>query len=296
MTKRKRLSNSTIGTPIYHRIRRNWIDDRDLIEELASNVYKLGGAYEYYDRNVLAFREKIKLFRTTGYENNQQVYFLGIWIREKLGELSQKHGSYDLRIHTIDFPDNLDSVINQIKLNMEMDITAKIDGNHYDLLFPDSVLRNFARERTQVLHNGDLIAYICSLVSKERLSLETNSASIMDLIHICEFKISSLGLEVKKKYAVGETDLWVPSIRLGIEIRNTWEKNDEISLLRVLSDTNFRLQAKHLVVVAPDSMNDKAFENLRSIEKRNVFKNLSILRVGVFGNYIAKIIEIEGSD
>ena len=99
-----------------------------------------------------------------------------------------------------------------------------------------------------------------------------------------------------KKYAVGETDLWVPSIRTGIEIRNTWEKNDEISLLRVLSDTNFRLQAKHLVVVAPDSMNDQAFENLRSIEKRNVFKNLSILRVGVFGNYIAKIIEIEGSD
>ena len=98
----------------------------------------------------------------------------------------------------------------------------------------------------------------------------------MDLIHICEFKISSLGLEVKKKYAVGETDLWVPSIRLGVEIRNTWEKNDEISLLRVLSDTNFRLQAKHLVVVAPDSMNDKAFENLRSIEKGNVFKNLSI--------------------
>ena len=34
------------------------MDDRDLIEELASNVYKLGGAYEYYDRNVLAFREK----------------------------------------------------------------------------------------------------------------------------------------------------------------------------------------------------------------------------------------------
>ena len=42
--------------------------------------------------------------------------------------------------------------------------------------------------------------------------------------------------------------------------------------LRVLSDTNFRLQAKHLVVVAPDSMNDQAFENLRSIEKEMFLK------------------------
>jgi hypothetical protein len=53
------------------------------------------------------------------------------------------------------------------------------------------------------------------------------------------------------------------------------------------------LQARHLVVVVPDKMADETFENLRKIEKRNVFKNLSILRVGVLGDYINKIIEIE---
>ena len=58
MTKRKRLSNSTIGTPIYHRIRRNWMDDRDLIEELASNVYKLGGTMNITIEMFLHLGEK----------------------------------------------------------------------------------------------------------------------------------------------------------------------------------------------------------------------------------------------
>jgi hypothetical protein len=293
MSKSKRPSASTIGTPIYHRRRRNWMDDRDLIEEIASVVNKLGGPYEYYEKGVFSFREKIKIFRTTGYENNKQVYYLGNWLREKLGELRQKYGSYDLRVHTIKFPRDLNKLIDQIEQNIDFESTPREPKSMYDELFPNSNLRNFALERSIVLHNGDLVAYISSLVSKEQISLETNSASIMDLIHICEFKLTNFGLKVRKKYVVGETDLWVPSISLGVEIRNTWESKDENSLLRTLSDTNFRLQARHLVVVVPDKMADETFENLRKIEKRNVFKNLSILRVGVLGDYINKIIEIE---
>ena len=293
MSKFDRPSATSIGTPVYHRRRRHWIDDRDLIEELAASVYKLGGPYDYYDRGVFAFREKIKLFRTTGYENNQQVFYFGSWIREQLSELSQKFGSYDLRVHTINFPVDLDDTISQIENRNEIEFPPVIPDSYYEYLFPDNNLRNFARERTQVLHNGDLVAYISSLVSKEKISLGTNSASIMDLIHICEFKLSNLGLDVRKKYVVGETDLWVPSLSLGVEIRSSWNTNDENSLLRTLSDTNFRLQAKHLVVVGADEMNDETFFQLRKIEKRNVFKNLSILRVGVFGDYILKLMEIE---
>jgi hypothetical protein len=196
-------------------------------------------------------------------------------------------------VHTIKFPKDLNKLINQIEQNIDFESTPREPKSMYDELFPNSNLRNFALERSIVLHNGDLVAYISSLVSKEQISLETNSASIMDLIHICEFKLTNFGLKVRKKYVVGETDLWVPSISLGVEIRNTWESKDENSLLRTLSDTNFRLQARHLVVVVPDKMADETFENLRKIEKRNVFKNLSILRVGVLGDYINKIIEIE---
>ena len=85
----------------------------------------------------------------------------------------------------------------------------------------------------------------------------------------------------------------VTPLSLGIEIRNCWEKEDENSLIRTLSDTNFRLQARHLVVVVPDDFSDETFELLREIEKRNVIENLSIIRVGDFGNYLEKIKEIE---
>ena len=44
-----RPSATSIGTAIYHRRRRDWKDDRDLIEEVAAAVNRLGGPYEYYD-------------------------------------------------------------------------------------------------------------------------------------------------------------------------------------------------------------------------------------------------------
>ena len=117
----------------------------------------------------------------------------------------------------------------------------------------------------------------------------------MDLIHICEHKLSMLEIDVRKRYLVGETDLWVPALSLGIEIRNSWQSEDETLLIRTLSDTNFRLQARHLVVVVPDDFSDQTFESLRKIEKRNVFDNLSTIRVGDFGNYLIKVKEIENN-
>ena len=70
---------------------------------------------------------------------------------------------------------------------------------------------------------------------------------------------------------------------------------DEIDLIRVLSDTNFRLQTRHLVVVTPDDLSDETFSLIRQIEKRKVIENLSIIRIGDFNNYISKIKEIEES-
>ena len=293
MPKFERPRASTIGIPVYHRRRRDWKDDRDLIEEIATSVNKLNGPYEYYDKGVFAFREKVKSYRESGYENNKNVYYLGIWIREKLSEMTRNLTSYDLRVHTIPFAENLESVILQIEQRNSFKSSEGKDEICVESIFPDPNLRSFARERMQVLHHGDLIAYLSSLVSKEKESLLTNSASIMDLIQICEYKLSVQNVEVKKRYSVGETDLWVPLLSLGVEVRNSWEGNDEISLIRTLSDTNFRLQSRHLVVVAADDMSDESFEMLRAIEIRQVIKNLSIIRVGDFTNFVSKIKEIE---
>jgi len=293
MPRFERPRASTIGTPVYHRRRRDWKDDRDLIEEIATSVNKLNGPYEYYDKGVFAFREKIKAIRISGYENNKEVTYLGMWIREELSKISKTQASYDLRVHTLPFPEEIDSTI----LQMEQKSIGNSNKKEYELsiesLFPDPDLRSFALERMQILHRGDLVAYLSSLVSKERDSLLTNSASILDLIQICEYNLNLLELDVKKRYAVGETDLWIPSLALGVEIRNTWDLEDEIELIRVLSDTNFRLQTRHLVVVTPDDLSDETFSLLRQIETRKVIENLSIIRIGDFNNYIIKIKEIE---
>jgi hypothetical protein len=141
-----------------------------------------------------------------------------------------------------------------------------------------------------MLHRGDLIAYLSSLVAKERESLLSSSASIMDLIHICEHKLNLRKLAVRKRFTVGETDLWVPSLSLGVEVRDSWNANEEIEIIRVLSDTNFRLRAMNLCLVSPDDLSDNAFLKLREIEKRGVIENLSVIRIGDFGNYLDQLI------
>ena len=145
----------------------------------------------------------------------------------------------------------------------------------------------------QMLHRGDLNSYLASLVSKERDSLGTSSASIMDLIHICEHKLILRSIEFDKRYVVGETDLWIPAWSLGIEVKNSWDEREELALKNTLSNTNFRLQAKYLVVVVPDSLSDESFEMIRSVERSGVYQNLSILRIGDLGNYLDRVEEIE---
>jgi hypothetical protein len=218
---------------------------------------------------------------------------LGHWIRGRISELCKEQTSYDLRVHSLPFPHTLDEVIGLLE---KKGIDAKLKKNNdfnLETLFPDLSMRSFVMERMEVLHRGDLVAYLSSLVAKEKESLLTNSASIMDLIHICELKLSVLKLAVTKKYSAGETDLWIPSISLGVEIRNSWDPEDEVVLIRTLSDTNFRLQSRHLVVVVSDSMGEEVFESMRKTEKRKVIENLSIIRVGDFENYVLKIKEIE---
>lgn len=290
----KRPKASTIGTPVYHRRRRDWKDDRDLLEELAVEVSRVDGPYDFYDPGVTAYREKIKSFREKGYETNKEALFMAMWVREQLSELSRKQGTYLLSVHPLTFPQDLDSTIHGVEKRATQ---SGFDTSGQDVslsaLFPEPDLRNYARERMQMLHRGDLNSYLASLVSKERDSLGTNSASIMDLIHICEHKLNLRSIEFDKRYVVGETDLWIPAWALGIEVKNSWDEREELVLKNTLSNTNFRLQAKYLVVVVPDSLSDESFDMIRSVERSGVYQNLSILRIGDLGNYLDRVEEIE---
>jgi hypothetical protein len=290
----KRPKASTIGTPVYHRRRRDWKDDRDLLEELAAEANRVDGPYDFYDKAVTAYRQKIQSFQEKGFETNKEAFFMAMWVREQLSELCRKQGNYHLSVHPLSFPQDLDKTINGVeKRATQSGFAPPQQEPSLSALFPEPELRNFARERMQMLHRGDLNSYLSSLVSKERDSLVTNSASIMDLIHICEHKLNLRNIKFDKRYVVGETDLWIPSLALGIEVKNTWDEREEIVMMNTLSNTNFRLRARHLVVVVPDSLSDDSFEMIREIERREVFNNLSILRIGDLGNYLDKIKEIE---
>ena len=111
------------------------------------------------------------------------------------------------------------------------------------------------------------------------------------MIHICEHKLAIRNLKTKKNFAVGETDIWVPSLHLGVEIRDNWNESEEISLVRTLSDTNFRKRTLHLCLVTPDDLSDKKFLKLREVEKRGVIDNLSVIRIGDFGNYLDALVK-----
>ena len=290
MSSSHRPKASTIGTPIYHRKRRSWQDDRDLITELATVAKTLDGPYDYYSNNVKGFIEKVELIAKQGFEENPEAYFLAMWIRQQLSDLLITQGSYNIRVHPICIPEDINATI---KLEEKKATRTGSEGQaNISLahLFPNPKLRAFALERIQMLHRGDLIAYLSSLVARERESLLSTSASIMDLIHICEHKLNIRKLAVRKRFTVGETDLWVPSLSLGIEVRDSWNPSEEIQIIRVLSDTNFRLRASNLCLVSPDDLSDEAFLKLREIEKRGVIENLSVIRIGDFGNYLDELV------
>tara|TARA_B100002019_G_C21250159_1_gene590663 strand:- start:157 stop:1068 length:912 start_codon:yes stop_codon:yes gene_type:complete len=291
MSRFQKPKASTIGTPIFHRKRRSWQDDKDLMLELHSFLSKPDGPYDYFENKVTQFRSKIDSFIDSGFEDNIEVFFLAMWVREQLSALTIQKGSYNLSVDPLELPENVDDIISKEESKTTMRGSGKSLSISISDLFPNPKLRAFALERIQILHRGDLVAYISSLVAREKESLMNFSANIMDLIHICEHKIALRNLKTKNNFAVGETDLWIPELSLGVEVRDTWDENEELSLIQTLSDTNFRKRARNLCLVTPDDLSDAKFLKLREVEKRGVIENLSVIRVGDFANYLDALIE-----
>ena len=291
MEKTKKLRASTIGTPIFHRKRRGWKDDRDLLLEVLSILRKIDSPYDYFDHKVKSFREKIENFKETGFEENYEVFLLAMWLREQLSELTIKQGSYNLKVHEIIFPDDVEEILRSEETKLtRRNANPKVKISLSEL-FPNPRLRAFALERIQMLHRGDIVAYISALVAKEKSSLMSCSASILDMINICEHKLDVRKLKVVKKFSVGESDLWVPALSLGIEVCDTWSENKEKEIIRTLCDTNFRKRALHLCLLTADDLSDVEFIKLRDIEKRNIIENLSVMRIGDFGPFLDELMK-----
>ena len=63
-------------------------------------------------------------------------------------------------------------------------------------LFCDADTRAYVLERIQVFHKGNLSSYLKYLVDNERTQLTGDSATIMDLIHLCKEKLKRRNLKL----------------------------------------------------------------------------------------------------
>ena len=290
MSNRPRASK--LGMPIYHRRRRDWKDDRSLILEVLEALQGNNKLYDISNPGVKNFLTKVEAIKKIGFETNADALLLGIYLRESLLKLSKKQGNYDLRVHTLDFPDDLSRALLQTEKKLTKSGLKPMPSVSLDTLFPDPKIRGFALERMHILHRGDLITYLNSLVSKERDSLLGYSATIKDLIHICEHKIEQRKLVTQNRFTADEVDIWVPGLSLGIEVRDCWESKHEEDLFHLLKTMISRKKAKFLAIVCPDDLSDLTFHALREIERQGKVDGLSIIRVGDFGKYLDQVIQL----
>jgi hypothetical protein len=294
--KKLRPSASKIGMPIYHRRRRDWKDDQSLILEIREVVLSESKLYSLDNPAVKEFLQLVKTIDKSGFKANSNAYILGIIIRETIQEINKKQGHYNLQVNKLNLPQNLSSALHKV----EKKLTNSGFGQKTEIrladLFPDPEIRGFALERMHILHRSDLLTYLNSLILKERDSLLGYSATIKDLIHICEHKIKRRNLVSRNKLTTDETDIWIPSLQLGIEVKNSWESNQLADLLFILKNTLSSKGARYLAVVCPDDLSDRTFHSLREIERQEQIECLSIIRIGDFGKYLDQIIQITSPD
>ena len=88
----------------------------------------------------------------------------------------------------------------------------------------------------------------------------------MDLIHICQRKLSEKNFGSTTRYSADDVDLWIPEISLGIEVGDCWTEKTKDELLRVLKNTNLKFSSKFLCIVCPDDISDLSFYAMREIE------------------------------
>ena len=284
-----RPSATNLSTPIYHRRRRDWRDDQYLIEEVLRHLEEGNGSNQNTPKSIAAFKKIVSEIASAGFQSNDRAFTLAIWIREQLTELAVQHGGYDLRVHFLKISSNIGEIISaryEKFVNFEHQAGNIIS---LEILFPNPEIRSHVLERVQLLHKGNLLSYLDSLVKGERESLSGESATIMDLIHICEEKLKQRNLKTISNFNANEVDLLVPGLSLGIEIRDALCSSDREDLIRVLMNTNSSKNTKFLVVICPDDLSDLLFYNWREIERSGIVPNLSVLRVGDFGKYLDKI-------
>ena len=278
-------------SPHYPTGRSDWHDDRDLIEGIAATIDRPGSAYDRYQSGVRAFREWVHQFRKRGYDKSPEAVHLGSWLRELLANKDRREGGYNLNTRPLFIPDDLNDVIRRRQREQEHLVAEKVElpPIFLEVLTTDET-RALAKKRADSLHEGNLAAYLSSLVEKERKAMQGPSWGIVDLLDDCRLHMTRHNLKFSENYMINETDFWVPKLGLGVEAVLNWSPDNEQRIVGVIGETKFRFQAKHFAIVARNDVPEHQFESMKEIEARKVFENLRILRVNDFGAYLDEIL------
>ena len=122
--------------------------------ELVAVIKKPDGPYDYFSLNVKGFISKVEFLEKQGFEGNPDAYFLAMWVRERLSDLLIRQGSYNLHVHPIELPNDINAVI-KLEEKRKLRLIKKHNQiSHSLIFFPNPKLRAFALERVQMLHQG----------------------------------------------------------------------------------------------------------------------------------------------
>ena len=271
-----------LWSPALRRARKAWKKDRDVIEEFAEIVTSYPATYPENSKEVSLFLEIVEEVRRLGYKKAANTAPLAEWIRAE--KLKARESNPDANY--IALPKDLQKKLDAIRETTESGGTAI----PYNVVFRDSDLFEYAKQRVQLLHGSDdLSVYLEGLVRKEQSGLNAPSGSLFDLIETCEGIVKRNGFRVAKDFAVNTCDLWVPDIGVAIEPRIEFEQAEEGDLFRLLTLSTSHFGADHLVVVVPDELEEDKYQSCRSL--KHIVDNLTVVRVKDFEKFFVEVIQ-----
>ena len=234
----------------------------------------------------------MKNFRSHGYAKCPEVIVLATLFRERIAEIRNREGSFNLGTMAITFPVDLDAVVRERQNEKKaLETSPPNSDSILRQLNPDSKLREFVIERAQSIFNGKVSQYLESLIKRDQEFIQNHGQSISDLLSVCRQQLDKNKLLFSLNDSPNQTDFWIPEINLGMEAVFHWYSGKEFELTRVLGDTAYRLEAKYLVAVTPNDMHDHQFQAVRKIEESGAFENLSVIRLNALRDYLENIIE-----
>ena len=277
-----------LWSPALRRPRQDWKDDRDVIEQFEEIVESNPKKYSQECKEVVFFLEIVNELRSKGFKNSKDTVALAKWIRQEYRKLEgREEESSSLKNAFVEIPMDLEKTLDKIRKTVGLE-----DKRVYPFsgVFRKQELLDFAKQRAKILHGtDDLSVYIENLVRKEQSGLEAPAGALFDLLETCEQIVRRKGFEVSKSFEVNACDMWVEELEVAIEPRTEFKSVEEGNLFRLLTLSSHHYDAKHLIVVLSNDIEEQSFQSCRSLQ--HIIEGLQVVRLKDFEGCLDEIID-----